>query len=85
MATKYLDAIGKTEPVTEAVTEPVTEPVTEAEKKKKKKRTFLEVIEDSQGAPKKLININPSGLLRAVSERQQRMDDVMRQIEKAEK
>ena len=67
MATKYLDAIGKTK------------------KKKKKKRTFLEVIEDSQGAPKKLININPSGLLRAVSERQQRMDDVMRQIKKAEK
>ena len=66
MATKYLDAIGKTK------------------KKKKKKRTFLEVIEDSQGA-KKLININPSGLLKAVPERQRRMDDVMRQTKKSEK
>ena len=67
MATKYLDAIGKTK------------------KKKKKKKTFLEFIEDPQGALKKLININPSGLLKAVPERQRRMDDVMRQIKKAEK
>ena len=67
MATKYLDAIGKTE------------------KKKKKKRTFLEFLKAPKEALKKRTNINSSGLLKAVPERQQRMDETMRQIEKANK